>query len=87
MNPSNQLTSIPLHDRLRGGFIPRVEFLAVTVVDAGVLASQIATNLTGTLRLTSALIDDLKLKEQGTRQAKLAKDCAARCVWLLTVRH
>jgi uncharacterized oxidoreductase len=37
-----------------------------TVVDEGVLASQIATNLTGTIRLTSALIDHLKKQKRAT---------------------
>jgi len=37
-----------------------------TAVDAGVLESQIATNLAGTIRLTSALIDHLKKQKRAT---------------------
>jgi uncharacterized oxidoreductase len=37
-----------------------------TAVDEGVLESQIATNLTGTIRLTSALVDHLKKQERAT---------------------
>jgi uncharacterized oxidoreductase len=37
-----------------------------TAIDEGVLESQIATNLTGTIRLTSALVDHLKKQKRAT---------------------